>query len=428
MEYMVLSDDVQIVANFTEKMYTITVDPEMIGGAVEGVVSGIYPFGTVFAIQPTPDYGYTFSHWLINDVNVGADLVMDISVDQPMIISAQFVREIYTQRLVAYHGWNWLSSYLQEPIAVEEFTNFSDHIVSQLDEIIKDPVFGLVGGFESLEGGVAYKVQSSMAFARVLEGHLYDASSNPITLHTGWNWIGYPYYEEQSLTAIQNPTEGDYITAQEGFAEFADGYWQGTISSLMPGAGYLYKSADSKQLSYHFAANATPARLPKKPIATTDNELEDVDIHQYPNTMNITAKLYNGNQEMTDGLYTIYAMCGNDCRGIGLAVGEYYYITIYGEETVDISFVIENQVTGEMYVANEMLTFNGDIVGSRKAPYIIDVAAKAPTGVQNTESGKQALTIYTVLGVLLNDNANIVDLQALPQGLYIVGGQKYYVK
>lgn len=428
MEYVVLNDDVQVVANFKEKMYAITIDSEMIGGAVEGVVSGIYPFGTVFAIQPIPEYGYTFSHWLINDVNVGTNLMMDITVNQQMTISAQFVREIYTQRLVAYQGWKWLSSYLQEPIPVEEFTDMSNHIVSQLDEIIKDPIYGLVGGFESLEGGVAYKVQSSMAFARVLEGHLYDVNTNPITLHTGWNWIGYPYYEERSLTAIQNPTEGDYITAQEGFAEFADGYWQGSISSLTPGVGYLYKSVNNKQLAYSFAANVMPAYSPKKHIITANDEQEEIDIHQYPNTMNVTAKLYNGNSEMTDDFYTIYAMCGNECRGVGVAVGDYYYITIYGEEIVDISFVIENLITGEIYVANEMLTFNGDIVGSRNAPYIIDVAAKAPTKLEDTESGMQSLTIYTILGVLLNEDASLVDLQTLPQGLYIVGGQKYYVK
>lgn len=428
MEYVVLGEDVQITANFTEKMFTLDVVSDIIGGAIEGIVSGIYPFGTTFTIQPSPDYGYTFSHWLINDVNVGTNPTMDISVDQPLTISAQFVREIYTQRLVTYQGWNWLSSYLQEPIAIEEFTDLSNHIVSQLDEIIKDPLFGFIGGISSLEGGVAYKVQSSMAFARVLEGHLYDASSNPISLHMGWNWIGYPYYEERPLTAIQNPTEGDYITAQEGFAEFADGYWQGTISSLMPGSGYLYKSADSKQLIYNFAANATPAHLPKKQIATTDNMLEKVDIHQYPNTMNITAKLYNGNQEMSDGHYTIYAMCGNECRGIGVAVGNYYYITIYGDEAVEISFVIENQMSGETYVANEMLLFNGDVVGSRSKPYIIDVAAKVPTNLENTDNGLQTLTIYNVLGVLLNNNASLTDLQTLPQGIYIVGGQKYYVK
>ena len=428
MEYVVLSDDVQITANFTEKMYNVTVASGIVGGAIEGAVSGIYPFGTAFTIQPTPEYGYTFSHWLINDVNVGTNAMMDISIDQPLTISARFVREIYTQRLVAYQGWNWLSSYLQEPIAVEEFTDLSNHIVSQLDEIIKDPLFGFVGGISSLEGGVAYKVQSSMAFARVLEGHLYDASSNPITLQTGWNWIGYPYHEERPLSAIQNPAEGDYITSQEGFAEFANGYWQGSISFLTPGAGYLYKSVDNKQLTYDFTPHAVPAYLPKKQMAATDNGQEDLNIRQYPNTMNVTAKLYNANHEMTDGLYTIYAMCGNEYRGIGFAVGDYYYITIYGDELVDISFVIENQMSGETYVANEMLQFNGDVVGSRNKPYIIDVAAKAPTGIENTESGIQPLTIYTILGVLLNENASLTDLQTLPQGLYIVGGQKYYVK
>ena len=428
MEYVVLSDDVQITANFTEKMYHVTVASDILGGAIEGVVSGIYPFGTAFTIQPIPVYGYTFSHWLINDVNVGTKPTIDISVNQPMTISAQFVREIYTQKLVAYPGWNWLSSYLQEPITVEEFAGLSHHIVSQYDEIINDPLLGFIGGISSLEGGKAYKVQSSMAFARVLEGHLYDASSNPITLQTGWNWIGYPYYEEHPLSVIQNPTEGDYITSQEGFAEFADGYWQGSISSFTPGTGYLYKSVDSKPLTFNFASHTAPVCLPKHQINATDKGMEELDIRLYPNTMNITSKLYNGNCEIKDGRYTIYAMCGNELRGIGMSIGDYYYLTIHGEESVDISFVIENQVSGEIFVSNETLEFNSDVVGSRSQPYIIDISTKTPSNLINTDSGLQKLTIYTVLGILLNENASLNDLQKLPQGLYIVSGQKYYVK
>jgi hypothetical protein len=168
--------------------------------------------------------------------------------------------------------------------------------------------------------------------------------------------------------------------------------------------------------------------LPKHQIKATDKGMEELDIRLYPNTMNITSKLYNGSYEIKDARYTIYAMCGNELRGIGMFIGDYYYITIYGEESVDISFVIENQISGEIFVSNETLEFNGDIVGSRSQPYIIDVSTKTPSNLINTDSGLQKLTIYTVLGILLNENATLNDLQKLPQGLYIVGGQKYYVK
>ena len=92
-----------------------------------------------------------------------------------------------------------------------------------------------------MEAGVAYKIQTPIAFARQLQGQLYNPQLAPITLRQGWNWIGYPYYEDRLLEAITNPSEGDNITAQDGFASFEDGCWQGNITSLTPGMGYLYK-------------------------------------------------------------------------------------------------------------------------------------------------------------------------------------------
>jgi hypothetical protein len=66
-------------------------------------------------------------------------------------------------------------------------------------------------------------------------------------------------------------------------------------------------------------------------------------------------------------------------------------------------------------------------VGSRSLPYHIHLAANMPTAIDVSNHDTCPLTIHTLLGVLIKSNATIHDLQALPAGIYIVGGQKYYV-
>ena len=425
-EYLVL-DETNVVANFTEKMYEITINSDIEGGTIQGAMSGIYPYGTLLYLSPQADYDFAFSHWIINGEEHSDKASLTISVNQPLTISAHFNRVLFNQRLaLVQEGWHWVSTYLQEPIPIEEFTDISSHIISQLDEVIKDPIFGFVGGITELEAGVAYKIQTPIAFARQLQGQLYNPQLTPITLHQGWNWIGYPYYEDRLLEAIINPSEGDNITSQDGFASFEDGCWQGNITSLTPGMGYLYKSVDNKQLQFNFNSTTPPANMRKLPTHATDDDIR-VNIYQYPNTMNVTAQLYRGNVLLNDDDLTIYAMAGNECRGLAQQVGDYYYITIYGDKMVDISFLIRNNRTGETYIAQDILPFNGDIVGTRSQSYHIHLAANMPTAIDVSNHYTSPLTIHTLLGVLIKSNATIHDLQALPAGIYIVGGQKYYV-
>ena len=425
-EYVVL-DETNVVAHFTEKMYEITINSDIEGGTIQGTMSGIYPYGTLLYLSPQADYDFAFSHWIINGEEHSDKASLTISVNQPLTISAHFNRVLFNQRLaLVQEGWHWVSTYLQEPIPIEEFTDISSHIISQLDEVIKDPIFGFVGGITELEAGVAYKIQTPIAFARQLQGQLYNPQLTPITLHQGWNWIGYPYYEDRLLEAIINPSEGDNITSQDGFASFEDGCWQGNITSLTPGMGYLYKSVDNKQLQFNFTSTTPPANMRKLPTHATDDDIR-VNIYQYPNTMNVTAQLYRGNVLLNDDDLTIYAMAGNECRGLAQQVGDYYYITIYGDKMVDISFLIRNNRTGETYIAQDILPFNGDIVGTRSQSYHIHLAANMPTAIDVSNHDTCPLTIHTLLGVLIKSNATIHDLQALPAGIYIVGGQKYYV-
>ena len=69
-----------------------------------------------------------------------------------------------------------------------------------------------------------------------------------ITINPGYNWIGY-FGEAALITQVFNsftPSTGDKIIAQdEGFAIFNGTSWEGTLTTLQPGYGYVYFSTAS---------------------------------------------------------------------------------------------------------------------------------------------------------------------------------------
>jgi hypothetical protein len=157
----------------------------------------------------------------------------------------------------------------------------------------------------------------------------------------------------------------------------------------------------------------------------TDVTEQDIDIHRYPNTMNVTARIYQDGTELQGNVYCIYAVVGDELRGISQYISGNHYLTVYGDEPVDITFLVESTETAETFLANEVLTFRNDVVGSRKSPFAITI--NNATGINSFDNSK-TMTIYTVEGILISRDATLKTLRRLPKGIYIVNGQKRYVK
>ena len=68
-------------------------------------------------------------------------------------------------------------------------------------------------------------------------------------MEKGWNWVSYPYYKSITLqNDIVGAEEGDYIVSYlDGFAEYADGQWQGTMAALVPGNDSLCHPPNIRQ-------------------------------------------------------------------------------------------------------------------------------------------------------------------------------------
>ena len=302
---------------------------------------------------------------------------------------------------------------------------YTNRIVGQTDETVNDPEFGLVGNLTSLEPGRAYKVEAKRSFNNTYRGHLYDASTKPIAIRKGWNWVAYPYYEQGSLSLnLANADEGDYIVSQVGFAEYANGSWQGSFDTFTPGSGYLYKSVSEKELSFNFSPKA--GTRTGESWKSLDETSSVVDMHRYPNTMNMVIRLLRDDSLLPADAYNIYAMVDGELRGASKVVGGTHYLTVYGDKPVEVNFLVESANTGETYTVDNHLTFCNDIVGSRFSPY--EIILKNVTGIQEIMDSEGQMTIYTLQGILISRDATIKTLKHLPKGIYIINGKKCYVK
>ena len=399
--------DLTMVANFEKKTYQVNIAENCEGGSITQTYTGVYHYGDQLVLKAEADEDYSFAHWTVNGKQTEDTETLSLIVDKDLTVSASFKQERYEQNITLMRGWNWIASYLADPISASDIASKSSQIISSSEEI------------ENLLPAQTYKVKASTSFISKSKGRLFEASTTPVGINAGWNWLGYPLRENQELaSAISNASEGDYIVGQTGFAQFYAGTWEGTLKQLITNQGYLYKSV--KQNNLEFAEATTPSQL-------SDDEQQDmeVDIRKYPSTMNIIGKLTQKDADMTGSDYRLYVMVGNECRGISQLIDGKYYLTIYGEKDEKLNMVIENLQTQESILVQDALTFKEDVLGSRTSPY--DFNIDIMTGIENILADGKELRIYSIDGYLIDAHATVKTLKKLVKGVYIINGKKYVV-
>ena len=399
--------DLTMVANFEKKTYQVNIAENCEGGSITQSYTGVYHYGDQLVLKAEADEDYSFAHWTVNGKQTEDAETLSLIVDKDLTVSASFKQERYEQNITLMRGWNWIASYLADPISASDIASKSSQIISSSEEI------------ENLLPAQTYKVKASTSFISKSKGRLFEASTTPVGINAGWNWLGYPLRENQELaSAISNASEGDYIVGQTGFAQFYAGTWEGTLKQLITNQGYLYKSV--KQNNLEFAEATTPSQL-------SDDEQQDmeVDIRKYPSTMNIIGKLTQKDADMTGSDYRLYVMVGNECRGISQLIDGKYYLTIYGEKDEKLNMVIENLQTQESILVQDALTFKEDVLGSRTSPY--DFNIDIMTGIENILADGKELRIYSIDGYLIDAHATVKTLKKLVKGVYIINGKKYVV-
>lgn len=355
-------------------------------------------------------------------------------------------------------GWSWISHNLEEPVAASAFKENAERIVSQTQELINDPVAGLVGNLTELLPTEAYKVKVSAQTEKRLEGLEFNATSTTVPVEIGWNWIGYPVNQVMTIDEVFEffgAQEGDYVLGQDGFAEYVDGQWTGTLEGMKPGQGYLYKSSVKGELLF----NTTIVSVAASRVGKFDylmNSPWAPAKYAYPDVMPLTAQLYDGGVKVNADEYVVGAFAGTECRGVGIWKDDRLLMSIYGQPGDEITFVAMQTSTGNCYDLTEQMDFQADNIGTWNMPSTLTLGGQV-TGIEKrydqltvtpavardyiiVSAGGHEISTFTLTNMSgknvlslsnLGKSATITTGQ-LPAGVYIAtvqaNGKSYYKK
>ena len=451
-----MEGDAIITATFAPKNYNVEIVCDVNEGVVTGSGTGVYQYGNVLNLTAEPLSGYKFDGWYITDNKVAESSTYSHTVDSTVQIEARFTQVVYDLTLRLENGWNWISTHFadEELMTSWKFINpirsSVERLVGQETEVINDPEYGLVGNLKILSATDLYKLKVNRLTLNTWSGPIVDVSTTQISLQRGWNWIGYPSYTAADVSeafALLKAEEGDYVVGQDGFAEYTDGKWMGTLSALIPGKGYMYHSESDKVFVY----NTEVKSKANSRIRVAEETPWTVNKYKYPKVMCVIANLYD-NGALTENYY-VGAFCGTECRGVGKFLDGKLMISIYGGGNEKISFYAMDNDTEQILNITEIVTFEETLVGSVKRPYSLHVGdatnmSKITIGWNvNLEQNNLYLTAndkafdYVTLTDVYGNNVltaeNVVQGQAinvamLPNGIYIVTAKQgdivYYNK
>lgn len=342
---------------------------------------------------------------VINDAVTIKAMAMGINADESDVESFDYTIRQSNVKLLLAEGWNWSSHDLASSLSTNELSSVATRIVTQEREAIADPDLGLVGNLLSINAAEAMKLLAPATAEKAFTGEQYNPTATQIELVRGWNWLGYPLGTALSLNdalALLEPDTDDCIeTLDGGFATYtADGEWAGSLQLMQPGRGYLYRSGTDKSFAYNAISSVANAqalygnhRLQFKPATY------EVDCHRYPNMMAIVATLSGGT--LSQGSQVV-ALSEGECRGIAnIGDNNIIYLSVYGQGNETINFVAVDATTSETLPISNTTAFTADMLGTTSAPYVLHLDGTA-TGI----------------------NDNVTNHNALPNGIYTVGGQR----
>ena len=350
---------------------------------------------------------------------------------------------IITQTTQLSAGWNWFSYYVDTDLAELE-TALGENgvqINSKTDGFVAyNQQHGWSGNLSSITESQMYMINVGASHDLELSGELVGPTS--ITLHQGWNWIGFPMSEAVSVTyalAGFDAKPGDQIKSKDnGFASYNSQYgWGGALSTLNPGEGYMYQSNNSETTELFYSAGT---RGELKANVTTDGNHWIPNAGQYPNNMTMTAMV-----EVEGGDYEVAAFVNGECRGSARPIyiealdAHILFLTIHGEDVEEMTFRYYDLATGEEFDLNDRMNYSNDaIVGTIAEPYIF---SRGTTGIgeaslsdiniypnpttTGTEINLQAtcdtVEVFNALGVKVAEYQNVDSIDAFETaGIYVI--------
>lgn len=355
-----------------------------------------------------------------------ADGMIYGTFSKPVILTTLNVIE---QQIALNKGWNWTSLYVQ-PLPADLASVMNDYaeyitIVKNRTSFAMSDGTHYEGSLASIRGAKLYMMYAAAATTFTTHGQPISAEEGKQTITKNWNWIGNPSQTTLSLDralAGMDPETDDLIKSRTAFAIYNGYTWEGTLTSIEPGKGYLYHSvaSNAKTLIYpETAAGTKERRAPLMAAEAGSSNFEVGDMSQYSGNMTVVAEVYI-NDVKTDTL-EVATFDGNEYRSADRATNGRYFITIPGEgNEPEISF--RTILDGcEVELSPTVIYSNDAMLGSLTSPIRLEYSAS--TGIDGINANAANGAIHSVTGIRVGDS-----LDNLPRGIYILNGKKVLVK
>ena len=373
-------------------------------------------------------------------------------------------------REFAYPGWYWFSTYIDFESGEEGLDELQEQLGDNAATIKGQTAFtnyqyynGVpfwTSALTSISASEMYMIKTTNKFDEEeqtyenvsvsLEGDFVDYENYEITIHKGWNWIGYPLNTEVSMTEALTgseftPAEGDMIKGKtqgstSSYNPTLFGGWYPDFN-MIPGEGYMYYSAASENKTLTYSAGNGGTQNAKTSVE--DNHWI-VDEYKYSNNMTVIAMLSIDGEIVKDN-YEVAAFANGECRGSARpiyieALDAYMlFMTIQGEDVENLTFKYYDVNYGTEYELNNTMVYSNDaIVGTIEEPYMFNLGILNidETSVDQisiypnpTTTGKEInlqamcdkVEVFNALGVKVAEYTNVDSIDALETaGIYVI--------
>lgn len=271
-------------------------------------------------------------------------------------------------------GWQWMTLYSDTEKDPSKVFGANIHEVrSQTDLLAYED--GEYYGTLTIEAGKAYMVRAAnsvsadKAFLQT-DGKLVT-KSEPLNLYAGWTWMAYPYVHAYAPNDLKlKPSDGDRIVSKtNGFVEYDNGAWTGTLSKLNPYEAYLYYNHKGEATSLTWQPEATLYKDSKPSTSRaqmTERQLS-CDASLYRTNMTMVATL-NSQLSALSSQLIIGAFVGSECRGEGQLVNGLFFITVHANDGERVTFRLIDTDSDIEYNINETVTVTR-MLGTLQQPY-----------------------------------------------------------
>ena len=300
-----------------------------------------------------------------------------------------------TQNISLHSGWNWISTNLDLSATKGDLNTCVTAAKPWSDaDLIKNPNSrqfssydaasdAFVGSLAGLHFSQMYMMYAAQENTLQIAGEKLSADSLSIRVRGDGQWSPMPCLFDEPVSVTKALTsyydyasQGDMIKAHNRFAYFSeDKKWEGDLTSLRPGEGYLFRRMALGTVTIPFYRQSA-SNAPHKANAHVDADI----VFSNPNAatnMTMIAKV-DGLPVTGDGLRVFV---GDELAAVAtpLTIDEdtYYFLTIQCDKVGELRFEMDGQT---LQPENGAINYSTDShAGSLKAPITLRPADE--TGV-----------------------------------------------